>query len=155
MIKNFVTDCDGTLTDGKYYYSKEGKFLSTFHANDSLAMSKLTKEYGVKCIMITSGSFAGINKKRAEDLGIEIHTTPVGNKLDFIKSLGLNLEETAYAGDCLDDIPLLEAAKIGFVPGDALDVVKESADYVLKRGGGQGCILEAFLILEELFVNGR
>lgn len=150
MIKYFVTDCDGTLTDGKYYYSKEGKLLSTFHANDSLAVNKLKNEYGVRCIMVTSGSYTGINEKRAGDLGIEIYITPVGNKLDFIKSLGLNLEEVAYIGDCLDDIPLLEAAKISFVPGDALDVVKESADYVLKRGGGQGCILEAFLILEKL-----
>ena len=25
MIENLVVDCDGTLTDGKYYYTKEGK----------------------------------------------------------------------------------------------------------------------------------
>ena len=150
MIKNLITDCDGTLTDGKYYYTSDGKFISTYHANDSMAMVTLARKYGVRCIMISSGSNPTINSRRAKDLGVEFYTVPVGAKLKLIKSLKINLEETAYVGDCLDDIPVLDVVAVSFVPGDALDVVKRSADHVLKRGGGQGCILEAFLILEEL-----
>jgi len=153
MIENLVVDCDGTLTDGKYYYTKEGKTMTTFHANDSYAMKTLAKEDSVRVIMITSGSYAGINEKRAQDLDLEIFSTPVGNKLQLLKDLGLNLEKTAYVGDCLDDIPVLEAVGFSYTPSDALDMVKNSADIVLKRGGGTGCILEAYLDLRR--IHGR
>lgn len=147
MIKNLVFDCDGVLTDGKYYYSKEGKFLVTFHANDSVAI-KLAKEKGLRVIMISSGGDQSINDKRMEVLNIEHYFVPFQQKAEFLKSL-ISLDETAYIGDCLDDMPVFDLVKVAFVPSDALNVVKEAADYVLKRRGGEGCVLETFLKLEE------
>jgi 3-deoxy-D-manno-octulosonate 8-phosphate phosphatase (KDO 8-P phosphatase) len=148
MIKNLVFDCDGTLTDGKYYYSKRGKELVSFHANDSVAMM-YAKRLGMRVIMISSGSYQGINKKRAKDLGIEHYYAPLFKKLDVLISVGVNMDETAYLGDCFDDIPVLDAAELGFVPSDALPDIKEHSDYLLSRSGGSGCLLEAWAYIEK------
>lgn len=153
FIKNLVFDCDGVLTDGKYYYSKDGKQFVTFHANDSVAV-RLAKEDGMRVIMISSGSYQDINKKRAEDVGFEHFYTPFGNKANMLASL-VNLNETAYIGDCLDDIPIFEVVKMAFAPASALPIVQDKVDYVLSRKSGEGCLLEAFLKVRELDEKAR
>lgn len=146
-IKNFVFDCDGTLTDGKYYYTKDGKFASTFHANDSVAV-KYAKDAGMRVIVISSGSYQAINKKRADEIGMEHIEVPFGDKLKKLNET-LNLEETAYVGDCFDDVEVFREVGLSFAPSDALAEVKCEADLPLVRGGGQGCILEAWLRIQE------
>ena len=49
-------------------------------------------------------------------------------------------------GDCVDDIPMLKAAGLSFCPADAIDEVKLHAG-VLKRRGGEGCLLEVAMCL--------
>ena len=114
MIKYFITDCDGVLTDGKYYYSSKGKELVTFHANDSVAFNELNS-LGVDIIMISSGNYQEINRSRAIDLGVGFIYAPFGEKLDTVLSLGIDLDEVAYVGDCSDDVELLEKSKISFI----------------------------------------
>lgn len=151
MIKYFITDCDGVLTDGKYYYSSEGKQLVTFHANDSVAMDRL-KDLGIRVIIVSSGSYQAINIRRAEDLNIERVYAPFGEKLQTVLSLGVDLDEAVYIGDCTDDIPLLSSVFVSFVPRNALPIVKQSAKFILNRNSGEGCILEILFKLEELLL---
>jgi len=146
-IKNLVFDCDGTLTDGKYYYTKDGKIASAFHANDSVAV-KYAKDAGMRVIVISSGSYQDINKRRAEDIGIEHIEVPFGGKLKKLMEI-LDLDETAYIGDCFDDVEVFREVELSFAPSDALVEVKREADISLVRGGGQGCILEAWLRVKE------
>jgi YrbI family 3-deoxy-D-manno-octulosonate 8-phosphate phosphatase len=148
VIKNLVFDCDGTLTDGKYYYSKEGKELITFHANDSLALTMARRDGLNRLIMISSASYHDINKKRATDTNVEYVEAPVGDKLPLLCQM-VDMEETAYIGDALDDIDAIKAARLGFTPISALDEVKESADIVLKRRGGEGCLLEMYIMVRD------
>ena len=145
-ISNLVFDCDGVITDGKYYYTEDGKYMQTFHANDSVA-STIAKSLGLRVIMITSGGNPAINHKRAEDLGLDLRWVEFGQKITVLHDL--ELEATAYIGDCLDDIPIFEACGVAFAPADALPIVREAADYVLERKGGCGCVLEAVLLLQE------
>ena len=42
-FKNLVIDVDGVMTDGKFYYSLEGKILKAFGADDHDALSILKK----------------------------------------------------------------------------------------------------------------
>jgi YrbI family 3-deoxy-D-manno-octulosonate 8-phosphate phosphatase len=144
MIKNLVFDCDGTLTDGKYYYSINGKELLTFHANDSLALTLARRDGLKRFIMISSASYHDINKKRASDIGVEYIEAPVGDKLSLLCQT-VDMSETAYIGDALDDIEAIKASALGFTPSSALDEVKEAADIVLKRRGGDGCLLEMYM----------
>lgn len=64
---------------------------------------------------------------------IEINdpTANKGNGLKFIaEHLGIPLEETLSFGDGLNDVNMLEAAGVGVAMGNAVDEVKEIADYV-------------------------
>ncbi len=143
MIKVVVTDCDGTLTDGKYYYSESGRSV-TYHTNDSYASQQI-KECGVRLVMISSGHSGNIHKKRAMDVGAEYIYAPVGKKLEIIKSIHANLSEVAYIGDCFDDVPALQECALSFCPSTALPEVQKDADLILIRAGGEGCLLEAWL----------
>jgi len=149
MIKYFITDCDGVLTDGKYYYSKCGKEFVTFHANDSVAFNEL-KSLGVEVIMISSGNYQEINRARARDLGVMFIHAPFGEKVDTVLSIGLDINEVAYVGDCSDDVGMLQIAGISFAPNSSLPQIKEKAKIVTSRGGGEGCILEIVFILKNL-----
>jgi len=146
MIKTIVTDCDGTLTDGKYYYTAEGRQSVAFHTHDSYA-ANIIKESGIRLIVISSGTNQRINKKRSEELGAEYMYAPPGKKLDVIKSLDLLLSETAYIGDCIDDIPSLLACALSFCPKESVVSVREASNVVLTRAGGEGCLLDAWLLL--------
>ena len=42
-FKNLVIDVDGVMTDGKFYYSVDGKILKAFGADDHDALSILKK----------------------------------------------------------------------------------------------------------------
>lgn len=149
MIKYFITDCDGVLTDGKYYYSKYGKELVAFHANDSVAFNEL-KNLGIEVIIISSGNYQEINSTRARDLGVKFVYAPFGEKLDTVLSLGIDVSDVAYVGDCSDDVDLLDKSRISFTPYSALPQIKAKADIVTSRCGGEGCILEILFILQNL-----
>lgn len=49
----------------------------------------------------------------------------------------------AAAGDFNNDLTMLEAADIAIAPSNALDIVKNAADYVTKASCDDGCIAEA------------
>lgn len=142
-IKYLFTDCDGVLTDGKYYSGIEGKQLISFSAKDSLAVH-LASMTDLKIVIVSSTTIPDIVRKRANDWGIDFYNPRPFHKLDLIQQIA-NLEEVAYIGDSMDDIRVFENVKLAFAPADAMEEVKAHADYVLKRRGGEGCLLEVFL----------
>jgi len=148
-ISALAFDCDGVLTDGRYYYSKAGKELLAFHANDSVAIG-LAKEAGLRIVMVSSDPHLPIKQARATDLNIEYYYAPLGGKLEKLLELGIDPKVSAYIGDCLDDIPVFKQAALSFAPADSLPVVKSHASYALHRNGGSGCLLEAWLVIEAL-----
>ena len=62
---------------------------------------------------------------------------------DFCARHSLAPEEVMYFGDDLPDIPVMKACGCGVCPQDAVDEVKEMADYISPRPGGKGCAREA------------
>jgi YrbI family 3-deoxy-D-manno-octulosonate 8-phosphate phosphatase len=142
-IKYLITDCDGVLTDGKYYYGTDGKTFITFNAKDSLAI-KLLKQDGIIPIVISSTSYTDIVRCRTKELGIDFYSVPPFQKLSFVSSR-FNLDSIIYIGDSLDDIDLLKSAKLSFTPSDTSSSVKSSVNTVLDSAGGTGCILEIYL----------
>jgi YrbI family 3-deoxy-D-manno-octulosonate 8-phosphate phosphatase len=146
MIKYLITDCDGVLTDGKYYYFGDGNRAITFHANDSVAVTVSKLDSKIDIILVSSTSLPELVSSRAESWKVPfIHIKPF-NKLEVISSR-YDLTEVAYIGDSLDDIPMLKEAELSFTPSSSLSIVKQHADVVLERASGCGCLLEAYLEL--------
>ena len=153
MVKLFLTDVDGCLTDGGMYYTAEGEAMKRFCVYDGMGMVCL-QQAGIPCGILTSEDSL-IVKARAEKLKLQFLYLGVGSrvnpncktKLEAAKEicgqLGIGLEEVCYVGDDINDVELLKAVGMPCCPPNARPEVKEIVGIqVLKTPGGQGTIRE-------------
>lgn len=145
-IKYLVSDCDGVLTDGKYYYGRGGKLMVTFNAKDSLAIALIRDYSDLEFIIITSTSDQEMIMRRAKEHRVGYYHAKPFHKVDVLSEV-VDLKEVAYIGDSLDDLPLFERVGMSFAPADAISVVRDKAECILNTKGGDGCVLAAFLEL--------
>ena len=152
-IELIVLDVDGTLTDGKITYTQNGDEIKSFCVKDGLAIASWIK-LGKKVAIIT-GRNSKIVERRAKELGIVHFFQGVHNKQEvleeLLESLNLTMQNVASAGDDLNDLKMLKASKLAFVPANASSYVKEIADVILSKNGGDTAIREMIenLIIEE------
>ena len=66
------------------------------------------------------------------------------------KILGIKKEEVACIGDGENDLPMFEASGMKFAMGNAVDVLKEKADYLLPSNNEDGV---AFAVNEYILKN--
>jgi len=154
-IELIVLDVDGTLTDGKISYSEKGDEIKSFSVKDGLAIAswvKLGKE-----VAIITGRRSKIVERRANELKIQHLFQGVHNKQEvleeLLKKLNLTMENVASIGDDLNDLKMLKASKLSYVPIDASVYVKEIATEVLTLKGGDAAVremIEKLIILENL-----
>lgn len=143
-IKILVMDVDGTLTDGKIYVSNQGEIMKAFHVKDGLGIMKI-HERGIVPVIIT-GRNSEIVSIRGEELRIsEIHQG-IEDKLSILKNIslkyGCNFDEVAYIGDDENDLECMNICGIKGCPSDAVNSVKQIADFVCGRSGGNGAVRE-------------
>ena len=149
-IKMFLTDCDGCLIDGGMYYSENGDELKKFNTKDGMGLSNIRNK-GVVTGIIT-GENTKIVERRAEKLHINELHQGVTDKLSVVRELAkkyhVSLEEVAYVGDVVNDIPVMEQVGFPCTVNDANSKVKELAAYISSYNGGDGAIRD---IIEHLF----
>jgi N-acylneuraminate cytidylyltransferase len=144
-IKMFLTDCDGTLTDGGMYYSAGGEEMKKFNTRDGLGL-RLLQERGI-VTGIVSGEISEALRRRAVKLRVSELEMGAMDKLTVIKSLcakhNLNLAQVAYIGDDLNDVEAIVQVGFGICVGDGQDEAKLGANYVTNLPGGGGAVREA------------
>ena len=154
-IKLYLSDVDGTLTDGGMYYSESGDELKKFNTRDGMGFQML-RERGIKTGIITSENMA-LNKRRFEKLKVDflIQGKRNGGKLEaaleICSQLNISLENVAFIGDDVNDVELL--SKVGFAacPADACEEVKSvPAIEVMTRKGGEGCVREMVTLVNKM-----
>lgn len=146
-IKLFLSDIDGTLTDGGMYYSENGDELKKFNTRDGMGMGML-REKGIKVGVITSED-RELNQRRADKLKLDFFYQGKKNgcKLAVAKEIcdqmGITLQEVAYIGDDINCIELLTAVGLAACPADADARVKAIPGiHVMTKKGGEGCVRE-------------
>lgn len=146
-IKLFLSDVDGTLTDGGMYYSEKGDELKKFNTRDGMGF-QLLHEAGIKTGIITSEQ-TRIVEDRAKKLKIDflVQGKRDGGKLaaaqEICDNLGITLNEVAYIGDDLNCQELLEAVGVAACPADANIAIKNMVSiHIMSRKGGEGCVRE-------------
>lgn len=146
-LQYFVTDVDGTLTDGRIYTGPTGEAMKAFSVKDGYALSIMLREVGIEPIVIT-GRKSSIVDERCRELGVSIVVQNVREKLEkLIELVGdEQLESCAYFGDDIVDLPCMLAiraagGKVG-CPADAAPPVKGSVDYICSAKGGDGAARE-------------
>ncbi len=151
LIKIYVSDVDGVLTDGGMYYTEAGLIMKKFNVKDGMGSVQLKKN-GVKTGIITSDTSL-VTKIRSERLKVDYIFIGSLNKIESLKEIQLkeniSAKEIAFIGDDINDIEVLKSVGFSACPKDACDEVKRIVDYVSTKKGGEGCYREiADLILK-------
>lgn len=141
-IKVIVLDVDGTLTDGGVYIDSNGVEIKKFNIKDGGGIALATRA-GYE-FMILTGRKSYCVEKRAQELKIKYLYQGVDNKVDilesFMKENSLMPENVVYMGDDFNDLDCMKL--VGFVacPADAMQCVKDIADFVSEHNGGFGAV---------------
>src|SRR5256885_16888186 len=106
-IRLVVLDVDGTLTDGRLYYGKEGEALKAFDVRDGHGLRLLNLYGGVKLAVLT-GRRADLVEQRCRELSIErvvgssrAKGTAIGQ---IAAGLGVPFQQTASLGADVNDL---------------------------------------------------
>lgn len=153
-IKMLVMDVDGTLTDGRVYIGSNGELMKAFDVKDGYAVARL-RNYGIEPVIIT-GRKSKIVQERAKELKITELYQGVEDKLDKLKELALSYkltaDEIAYIGDDLNDLSCINYCGLTACPGDSVEQIKKSVNYVCKNYGGRGAVRE-FIDKKIILIN--
>jgi 3-deoxy-D-manno-octulosonate 8-phosphate phosphatase (KDO 8-P phosphatase) len=151
-IQMLAMDVDGVLTDGTLIVNGDGTESKFFNSQDGHGI-RLWQRAGLK-VALLSGRLLGPAKYRVEELEIQYvfedchYKLPVFQK--FLEQLGLSPQNAAYIGDDLPDLPVIRYVGFGVAVANAVDEVKQYADYVTTCAGGKGAVRE---VIEYILKN--
>lgn len=143
-IELLILDVDGVLTDGRIIYNDKGEELKCFDVRDGHGI-KLLMQGGID-VGIISGRESVASEYRARELGISILYQRIYDKVKIYKKItsekGLRDNQVCYIGDDLVDIPLMRKVGFSVAVADGSEYIKEVADYVTVKNGGNGAVRE-------------
>ena len=156
VVRAFVFDVDGVLTDNGLLVTEAGEFLRTMHVRDGQAL-KWAVEAGYRIGIITGGTSEGVKKRFTHQLGIEEYYSGVKDKAvafqSFMQRTGIKSTEICYMGDDLPDLLPLRKAALACCPADAVPEVRAVCDYISPLVGGAGCVRD---VLEKVMkIQGK
>lgn len=144
-IKFLVLDVDGTLTDGGIYITESGDEIKKFNTKDGMGIKRLLKS-GLEVGFISASISKKIVYHRAAMLGVRYCYAGDADKLEILSQwldeLDLSYNNVAYIGDDINDAKIMQEVGLSACPADALGEVKNIANIVLEKKGGQGCVRE-------------
>jgi 3-deoxy-D-manno-octulosonate 8-phosphate phosphatase (KDO 8-P phosphatase) len=147
-----VLDVDGVLTDGGIHYTSSGEELKSFSILDGLGI-KLLARAGIHSAIIT-GRRSQMVERRVAELGLTHCIQGREDKLQALQELlaaeGIALEEAAYIGDDLPDLPAILAVGLGMTVANASTEVAARARWQTRARGGEGAVREACEMLLRL-----
>ena len=151
-IKLLALDVDGVLTNGTLIINGDGSESKSFNSLDGHGI-RMWQRAGLKAALI-SGRTSAPTQRRAEQLKIEYIFQECHYKLPVVEKLAGQLdlapENIAYIGDDLTDMPVLRYAGFAVAVANAVEDVKQCADYVTERPGGSGAVRE---VIEHILKN--
>lgn len=150
---NFVIDLDGIFTDGKFYYSEQGKIFKVFGADDHDAVNILKNYLQIDVVTADAKGFKISEKRIKDDMNLPLHLVGVKERLDWIKGR-FNLGSTIYMGDGIYDSLIFKDVFYSIAPRDAFYLTKKNASFITECNGGERAVAEAsFHILTKFFTQ--
>ncbi len=149
-LKHFILDVDGVFTDGKFYYTAEGKVMKLFGPDDHDALLLIKKHLN---ILMVTGDKKGfeISKKRVEtDMHFPLHMVSTHERVEWIRQR-FDPQEVVYMGDGIFDAKVFSEVGYCIAPANAFFKTKELANFVTEKEGGAGAVAEACWHLAEKF----
>jgi len=116
-----------------------------FHAHDGTSIS-VARLAGIKTGLITKRISETV-ALRARDLKLEYVRQGIQDKRtafeDIVKEEGIQLEESAFVGDDVIDLPAMRAGGLAIAVKNARAEVRQEAHYVTPHAGGEGALRDA------------
>ena len=153
-VRLLILDVDGVLTDGRVYIAPDGSVTKRFDIHDGHAIV-LMRELLDFPVAVISGRDDKVTQIRCEDLGIGHIVQGVREKVveaeRIAAEVGCSLDEVAFMGDDINDLPLLRKVGLAAAPANACAEALEAAHYRCEKSGGAGAVRE----LCELILKAR
>lgn len=160
-IKFLILDVDGTLSDGKVYIGNDGELFKAFNIKDGYGINNILPKIGIIPIIIT-GRESEIVRKRCAELSIIYIFQGIIDKLAKLDeilaifsrkdNIKYDYSNCAYIGDDIPDlkcmIPIKNAGGWTAAPADAIQEVKDVADYISGFDAGNGAVRDCICSLE-------
>jgi len=143
-IKVLIFDVDGVLTDGQIWIipdaNGKGVEAKGFAAHDGLGIS-LARLGGLRVGIITKRQSQTV-AIRARDLKLEFVYQGQAHKLqaatEICQKAGITLEEMAYVGDDIVDLPVMRVCGLAIATANARPEMKVMAHHITPNAGGFG-----------------
>ncbi|SNT07513.1 3-deoxy-D-manno-octulosonate 8-phosphate phosphatase (KDO 8-P phosphatase) [Granulicella rosea] len=143
-IKVLVFDVDGVLTHGEISAIPQpdgsGVEFKGFSAHDGLGIS-LARLGGLRVGVITKRQSQAV-AIRMRDLKMEFVYQGQAHKLhaaqEIASKAGVTLDEMAYVGDDIVDLPVMRVCGLAIAPANARPQIKAMAHYITPNAGGDG-----------------
>lgn len=140
QIKLVIFDVDGVLTDGGLFFGDDGQEYKAFYSRDGLGI-KMLQRTGVEVGVITARE-SQVVIHRMNNLGIAHLYQGRLDKIrayeDMIEKLDVAPAQTAYVGDDVVDLPVMQRVGLAVAVADAHPFVKQHAHWTTQHGGGRG-----------------
>lgn len=150
-LKNFILDCDGVMTDGRFYYTAEGKVMKAFGADDHDGLLLLKPYLNIIFVTGDRKGFEITKKRIADDMKFPLELVSTLGRVEWMKEQGMEPDETVYMGDGIFDATVFDQVGYGIAPANAFFTTKKHADFVTSSVGGHGAVGEACVHLLEKF----
>ena len=161
-LQAIAFDVDGVLTDGTLTWSSATHDeVKTFSFADIMGIS-LLRRLGIKLALI-SGEPSPLVDRYAEKMHLHFVVKGTRDKAtavkQFAEKFSLDLGETAFFGDDVNDLFAMELVGLPACPANAAGEVRtyvETTGFVSTKPGGQGAVRElADAILAARKLSGR
>lgn len=153
MIKPavFVFDVDGVMTDGKFYYTSDGKVMKRFGPDDNDALSFLDNYMKIQFISGDKRGFPITEKRIGQDMNRSVELVSTVRRIEWIEKR-YDPKTVIYMGDGIFDSLVFKKVAYSIAPANADSYAKETANYVTNREGGDRAVAEAvFHVIETFF----
>lgn len=153
-LDTFLFDVDGVFTDNRVLLYPGIDPVRTFHTRDAYAVQHAVRE-GLRIVVITGGRSQGVQDSFGR-LGVKEVYMSTANKLELFERLvaeGLDPATTAYMGDDIPDLRVMQRVAFPCTPSDGAEEIKAVSVFISRHPGGGGCVRD--LLEQALKVQGK
>ena len=153
-IDTFLFDVDGVFTDNRVQLYPGLDPVRTFHSRDAYAVQHAVKE-GLRIVITTGGRSDGVRESFGRLRVAEYfdHVYDKSAKLDELIAAGLDPQRTAYMGDDLPDLRVMQRVALPCCPADAAEEIKAISRFISAKRGGYGCVRD--LLEQAMKMQGK
>lgn len=157
-IKIFLSDVDGVMTDARIFLDAHGNWARQFSVYDGVGFRRL-QERGIKVGIITAANAEDV-RRRFDFLNVDFFYEGAKDKVKYldevVQKTGVSLDDIAYIGDDLMDLPVIEKVGFGVTVPHALSRIKLKSNYITENPGGFGAVREVCeMIIESVLTSSK